>query len=59
MDVKAGETHYVRFAATTYPSPGVAASWEVGEVSPATGQQEIVTEKFQAPDKKMPEAFKP
>jgi hypothetical protein len=59
LDVKAGETHYIRFATEAYPRSGAAASWEIGETSPERGRQEILAAKFQAQDKKIPDAFKP
>jgi Protein of unknown function (DUF2846) len=66
LDVKSGETHYVRFGATaglsgSAPMGGVGMQFDraLMEVPPELGRREIAIEKFQKQDAKIGFEFSP
>lgn len=51
-DVHTGEIHYIRFSTSVGSTSGYATAliWQLNEVSPGAGQDEIATERYQKPD---------
>jgi len=59
LDVKAGETHYVRMGTDMEGGAIDTYHWRVSEVPAAQAQIEIGKEKFEPQDKDLPAEFKP
>jgi hypothetical protein len=61
LDVKAGETHYIRMGTDMDGGAytGATYHWRIAEVSPAQAQTEVEREKFEPQDKDLPAEFKP